>query len=262
MPAKHDPIPIIPTKAYSTLSAVARTLMETARLGIVRGPVGIGKSFALEQIAQDLSQGDDEVFLFESPSDKSKSIQRFYQKALFDLGFRGFGGADPFELFRGQMLRSFPFRTFKPRPRNLLIIDECQRLAPNLLETLRSAYDQGQSARNGMTEAPAFGILLVGNHHFLTRGGRSVAATFDALLSRAPINIDLSRSDAADIRAVARSHFPESEELCSNLAQLGVKHGSLREMAEAAALARNFAEGGQVTAAHLTKAMLLAGGAM
>lgn len=139
MSAKHDHIPIIPTRAYSTLGSVARALLETARLGIVRGPVGIGKSFALRQIWEELDQGDDQVFLVEAPADKSASIQRFYNKALFDLGFRGFGGSDPFEFFKGQMLRSYPFRSFKPQSRTLLMVDECQRLAPNVLETLRCA---------------------------------------------------------------------------------------------------------------------------
>lgn len=262
MSAKHDHIPIIPTRAYSTLGSVARALLETARLGIVRGPVGIGKSFALRLIWEELDQGDDLVFLVEAPADKSASIQRFYNKALFDLGFRGFGGSDPFEYFKGQMLRSYPFRSFKPQSRTLLIVDECQRLAPNVLETLRCAYDAGQRARDGQSDAPAFGVLLVGNHHFLTRGGRAVASTFDALLSRCPVNIDLSRPDAGEFRTLAKALFPDSEELSGAIALHGAKRGNLREMAEAAAMARNFAGGAPVAAAHLAKAMLSSGGAM
>lgn len=50
-----------------------------------------------------------------------------------------------------------------------------ERLAPNILETLRHAYDAGQLARDGMTDEPAFGALLVGNHYFLTRSGRAAA---------------------------------------------------------------------------------------
>lgn len=262
MTAKHDPIPIIPTRAYSTLASIGQTLLETARLGIVRGPVGIGKTYALRQVADDLTQGDDEAFLFEAPSDKSASVQRFYQKLLFDLGFGGHGGADPYEFFKGQMLRSYPFRTFKPRPRILLIVDECQRLAPNVLETLRSAYDKGQIARDHMGDAPAFGVLLVGNHHFLSRGGRAVSATFDALQSRAPINVDLSRPDAAEYRAVSRSLFPDSEELSAAIALHGAKRGNLREMAETVAMARNLANGSPLTSAHLAKAILFSGEAV
>lgn len=262
MTAMHPITPIIRTGAYSTLRETARAVLDTARLGIVRGQVGVGKTFALRQIEEELSQGDDQVFLFEAPSDKSKSINRFYQKALFDLGFGGFGGSDPFEFFKGQMLRSFPFRRYKPRPRILLIVDECQRLAPNILETLRHAYDQGQPARDGVADAPAFGILLVGNHHFLSKGGRAVAATFDALLSRCPINLDLPRPEAAEYLALAHSLFPESDGLRSALAKHGAKRGNLREMAEAHALAVHYAGGGQVSPIHLEKAMLFAGGAM
>ncbi|MBK8441737.1 MAG: hypothetical protein IPL38_20310 [Rhodobacter sp.] len=89
-----------------------------------------------------------------------------------------------------------------------MIVDECQRLAPNILETLRQAYDAGQFARDGDRDALAFGILLVGNHHFLTKGGRSVAMTFDALSSRCPLNIDPSRPNAAEYAALAGGAVP------------------------------------------------------
>ena len=160
------------------------------------------------------------------------------------------------------MLRSYPFRRAGQRKRILLIVDECQRLAPNILETLRHAYDAGQLARDGMTEEPAFGILLVGNHHFLTKGGRAVALTFDALLSRCPINVDLSRPEPAEFRALSEQLFPENEALCSALAKHGSKRGNLREMAEAHALARHYAGGGPISPLHLEKAMLFAGRAV
>lgn len=262
MSAMHPITPIIRTGAYSMLRETARTALETARLGIIRGPVGIGKTFALWQIADELSQGEDRVFLIEAPSDKSKAVKRFYQKALFDIGASGHGGADPFEVFAGYMLRSYPFRRLGQRPRILLIVDECQRLAPNILETLRQAYDAGQFARDGDQDAPAFGILLVGNHHFLTKGGRAVALTFDALLSRCPINVDLSRPEPAEYMALAEGLFPENDALRSALAKHGAKRGNLREMAEAHALARHYAGGGPISPIHLERAMVYAGGAV
>lgn len=262
MTAMHPITPIIRTGAYSILRDVCRTALETARLGIVRGPVGIGKTFALRQIAEELSQGDDGVFLIEAPSDKSKVVLRFYQSALIDIGVYGHGGADPFDVFTGYMLRSYPFRRIGRRNRILLIVDECQRLAPNILETLRHAYDAGQLARDGMTDEPAFGILLVGNHHFLTRGGRAVALTFDALLSRCPINVDLSRPDASEYLALSAQLFPESDALRSTLARHGTKRGNLREMAEAHALALHYAGGGPISPIHLEKAILFSSGAM
>jgi len=229
---------------------VARAAMETARLGI-------GKSFALRRIAEDLTQGDDQVLLIEAPSDKSQSVRRFYQKALFDLGFCGHGGADPFEVFMGYMLRSFPFRGYGPR--HLLIVDECQRLGPNILETLREAYDAGQIARDGDMEAPAFGIVLVGNHHFLTKGGRAVMMTLDALMSRCPVNFDLGRPGATEYRDLAAQLFPASQPLQERVAQFGQKSGNLRQMAEAAALSRHYAAGGEVDVRHLEKAILIGG---
>lgn len=261
MSAMHPISPIIRTSAYSRLREVARAALDTARLGIVRGPVGIGKSFALRQIEEELSQCEDRVFLVEAPADKSASVQRFYQKALFDLGFSGHGSSDPFGVFKGFMLRAYPFRRFGHRPRHLLIVDECQRLAPNILETLRNAYDGGQLARDFDSEAPAFGIVLVGNHHFLTKGGRAVMATFDALLSRCPMRIDLGRPDPAEYAALAAELFPDSDELRHAAARHGAKRGNLRELAEAAALARHYAGGGQISPIHLEKAILFASGA-
>ncbi len=107
MTAMHSITPIIRTGAYSILRDVSRAALETARLGILRGPVGIGKTFALRQIADELSQGGDVVFLVEAPSDKSKAVRRLYQATLFDIGACGHGGADPFDVFTGYMLRSY-----------------------------------------------------------------------------------------------------------------------------------------------------------
>lgn len=50
---------------------------------------------------------------------------------------------------------AYPFRRFGHRSRILLIVDECQRLAPNILETLRNAHDVGQWARDFDPDAPA-----------------------------------------------------------------------------------------------------------
>jgi hypothetical protein len=55
--------------------------------------------------------------LVEAPSDKRKSMQRFHQKAVVDLGMSGLGGADPSEVFKGFMLRDHPFHRFGCRPR-------------------------------------------------------------------------------------------------------------------------------------------------
>jgi AAA domain len=260
----HPITPIIRTSAYSMLSDTAQTLLAKAQLSIVRGHPGIGKSFALQQIETELSRGGDEIYLMEAPSDKSRSLDKFFRKALFDLGFYGHGGADPYEYFKGVMLRSFPFRTAGYRPRVLLIVDECQRLAPNILEALRGAFDGGRIARDEdlmcrTSEAPAFGILLVGNHHFLTRGGRDIAATFDALTSRGPI-INLARPEQGEYLKLAASLFPESDQLQTATARFGAKRGQLRSMANVAARAHHYAGSQTVSLIHLEKAILFEGG--
>jgi type II secretory pathway predicted ATPase ExeA len=245
--------------ASSILTDIASMVLETARLGIVRGPVGIGKTYALRLIADHLTKDSDKVLLIEAPSEKSQSVRRFYQNALFDMGYFGHGGADPFEVFLGHMLRSYPGQVGGER--KLLIVDECQRLGPNILETIREAYDAGQIMRDGDSSAPAFGVLLVGNHHFMTKGGRSVMMTLDALMSRCPVNHDLGRPQAEEYAALSAKLFPGSKALQDRAAKFGAKQGNLRQMAEAAALAHHYAGSGEVAAIHLEKAILLAGGA-
>lgn len=265
MTAMHPISPIIRTGAYSTLRGVASDLLATARLGIVRGQAGIGKTFALRQIRDELFQGGDQVFLFEAPPEKSKSVQKFFSKVLFELMADGHGGSDPFEFFQGMMLRSHPFRRRKPQRRILLMVDECQRLGANIIEALRGAYDKGTVARDEMTrwgdsDAPAFGILLVGNHHFLSKGGREIAATFEALRSRGPIRFDLGRPEAEEYLALSEQLLPDNEALRSALMKHGAKRGNLREMAEAYALARHYAGSGPISPIHLEKAILFSSG--
>lgn len=260
----HPVTPIIRTSAYSMLRDAAQSLLCKAQLSIVRGHPGIGKSFALQQIETELSRGEDEVYLMEAPSDKSRSLDKFFRKALFDLGFYGHGGADPYEYFKGVMLRSHPFRTGGHRPRVLLIVDECQRLAPNVLEALRGAFDRGRAARDEdlldrSSDAPAFGILLVGNHRFLTKGGRDMTATYDALISRGPL-IDLGRPDAAEYREFAATLFPDLAELQAVLVRFGAKRGQFRAIANVASRARHYANGQAVSLIHLEKAILIEGG--
>lgn len=249
----------IQTRSHARLLQAATVALETARLTIVRGPAGIGKTYALDLIEGELSGGGAQVFRVLASADKSASVKKFFEKAIFDLGLMGHGGSDPVDRLAGYLLRSYPFR--KNGPRVLLVIDECQHLTAKILETLRSIYDRGQRARDFDPDAPAFGMLFVGNPNFLTRGGKAERAAFEALLSRGPIEWELSRPPAQEYADLAAAFFPDAEDLQDVIRSYGESRRNLREMNEKFVLARHFAGGGQITMTHLQKAILLSSGA-
>ncbi|MBK8441736.1 MAG: hypothetical protein IPL38_20305 [Rhodobacter sp.] len=91
--------PLSSERGLFNASGNSPTALETARSGIIRGPVESGRLSPFGR-SRTSCRRDDHVFLIEAPSDKSKSIKLFYQKALFELGASGHGGADPFEVLR------------------------------------------------------------------------------------------------------------------------------------------------------------------
>lgn len=155
-------------------------------------------------------------------------------------------------------MQSYPFRPEGPRV--LLIIDECQHLDAKMIECLRALFDTGRYARDFDANRLAFGLLLVGNGHFLSRGGRAERAAFEALLSRCPIEVTLDRPSRDEIEALAQSFFPEEQAMRQALAEHGECHGNLRVMDTAVDMARHFAGGNELTLAHLQKAFLFAAG--
>ena len=50
----HHRKPIIPTVAHATLSHILREVAQGAGLALVKGPVGVGKTFALDAISGEL----------------------------------------------------------------------------------------------------------------------------------------------------------------------------------------------------------------
>ncbi len=248
---------IIETRTHAILRDMATTALSIGRLAIIRGPAGIGKSFALDRIAEELNEGQTQVLIVTATAANGRSIRKFFGDAIMQLGLMG-GGGEPEARFAGYMMRSFPFRRYSPKI--LLVIDECQHLAPNVIETLRGIYDLGKDARNGDSDAPAFGLLMVGNDRFLTRGGKSERAMFEALASRCPMEWELDRPTAEETAALAAAMFPDAQDCRDAIAAFGARCGTLREMAESYALADSFAGDGKVGMQELERALVLSMG--
>lgn len=247
----------IPTRTQAMLRDVVETSLAIGRLSIARGRAGIGKSFALETIAAELTQAEDEVLLITADAGNSGSDNKFFSHALLALGIMGNGASAPMDRLAGYLLRSFPFRGHGPR--KVLVVDEAQHLPPNLIECLRAIYDQGDEARNFDRNQPACGLVLVGNDRFLSRGGRSERAAFEALLTRAD-EYELTRPDRDELAELAALRFPTDAALRDELVAFGMKHGNFRQPDRAVDLARHFAGGGKVELSHLRQAMLVVGG--
>lgn len=254
MPQKHSAKTIIQTGAHSILYEAASLALETARLAIARGPAGIGKSFALTLLQDSLSNDRDTVLKFTATARNGKSWRRFFEEAALEFGLNGYGGQDPMERLERALMQSYPFR--RGGSRILLIIDECQHLDAKLIECLRALYDKGEFAHDFDSSQAAFGLLLVGNPHFLSKAGKAERAAFEALLSRCPIEVTLDRPEGSEYADLALSFFAAGDERGDALAEHGKRFGNLRVMATSYDLARHFAGSGQMTMVHLKKAFL------
>jgi DNA transposition AAA+ family ATPase len=248
----------IPTRAHAILRETVETALTLGRMGIVRGPAGIGKSYALELIAEELSRGDDEVMVITASAATGGAVTKFFGKALLTLGILGNGAVDPMERFERFMLHSFPFRGYGPR--KVLVVDECQHLKANVIECLRYIYDRGELARRFDADQPAFGLVLVGNGHFLTRGGNAERAAFEALLTRAAVEWELDRPPVEEIAALAQKLCRDQPDLQEAFKAFGAKCGNFRQPVEAVAIATHLAGEGPMTLTHLRRAFLLSGG--
>jgi type II secretory pathway predicted ATPase ExeA len=258
MRSRLYPNPIIQTATHTILKHAATAAMATAQLAIARGAAGIGKSFALTLVADLMSQVTDDVYLVTATARNGRSIKRFFEDAVLEIGIMGNGGTDPMQRLERALMASRPFRPGGPRI--LLVVDECQHLDGKVIECLRALFDNGRMARDFDPHQPAFGMLLVGNGHFLSRGGKAERAAFEALLSRCPIEVTLDRPTADEIRAFANAMFPDSPDLQAALAQHGQGHGNLRVMDTAMDLARLWASDDAITLDHLRTAFSFSAG--
>ncbi|WP_191569355.1 ATP-binding protein [Paracoccus yeei] len=160
----------IETGVGAMLSQVCQEVAEGAGLAVMRGAVGIGKSYALKRIIADLeAQGIDVVFLTATETIAGQ-VNAFMRAILTQYRTETASSADAEEALWTHLAG----RPFAPGGRQvLLIVDEAQKLAVRVLETIRDLYDRGDAAREGNTSAPAFGCVLVENPTFLGKAAIS-----------------------------------------------------------------------------------------
>lgn len=245
---------IIPTLSHQLLKSAVDVVVRTAGLGIVKGAVGIGKTFALRQIAEELTEEGVDVVMITSSPEIEGSIRSFCMAVAGDVGNHKRGAAEA--LF--DVLRGYPFRD-PPQPL-IFIVDEAQGLKSNVLEFLRGLWDRGDRARLISRNAPAFGLLLCGNETFLNKGGRASSAEFRPLKDRVTVNMTMPRPDPADYVALAKAMLPDNPEAQEELARGGAEAGTLRSIEKAYHFARIQAGEGDITAALIRNAFTLRGG--
>lgn len=248
--------PIIETVAGSILRNVIGDVLDGAGLGILRGPAGIGKSFALDLITEDLeAQGAVVVRVTASPP-TGGSINSFTRAVLSQYRIETGSTADGVEAL-AELLRGYPFRDVGPRI--VFIVDEAQELKPAVLETIRSLWDRGDHAREGYLTEPAFGWVLVGNEMFMGKGGNLRVAGFRPLMSRLTANVHLPRPDKKEIATLAAALFPQQTDLIRELEDLGAITGNMRSLGVAARQSRLAARGEPVTLDLLRRTIRMMG---
>ena len=246
----------IETGVGAMLSEVCREVAEGAGLAILRGSVGIGKSYAVKQVIPELeAQGIGVVFLTATETVAGR-VNAFLRAILAQYYTDTASSADAEEsLWR--LLAGRPFALGGQKV--LLVVDEAQKLTVRVLETIRDLYDRGDAAREGNSSACAFGCVLIGNPTFMGKGGAQRTASFETLISRLTHNIRLPAPNRAECIGFAGSIWQE-EALVRELADLGLAKGNLRSMAIAARRAEQIADGGQVGIPHLRQAIKMMGG--
>lgn len=249
-------MPIIETGVGSTIRQAAEQVLAGAGLGLLRGPAGIGKTFALDKIAADLQdEGEIVVRVTASPA-IGGSISAFARAILATYRMETTSTLDGVEAV-AELLTGYPFRPHSPRA--ILIVDEAQELKPTILETIRSLWDRGTNSRLELC-GPAFGCLLVGNDLFMGKGGNLRVASFRPLLTRVTHNLSLPRPSRAEHVAFAQALFPDAPELQAILAGFGEDAGNMRAQDVAARQSRLLAGSERVEAAHLRMAIRMMGG--
>lgn len=229
----HSRIPIIKTRAHTILSEVIREVAAGAGLALVKGPVGVGKTYALNLICDELEADGVSVVRVTSTPAIEGSIAAFVKEMLGEHAHQAPSTLDGLDTVWG-MLASYPFGSIPSRA--VLLVDEAQGLKSSVLEMIRGLWDRGELARLGDGRRPAFGCVLVGNSTFLGKGGNQRVASFRPLLSRVTHNITLPGPSRAEFQDLAAQIFPGADEaeMRADLDAFGAEMGNLRVMAIAA----------------------------
>lgn len=252
--------PTIDTAVFAIMREVIGDVLDGAGFAVMRGPVGIGKSYALRRIIAEIEEGGARVTYLAATGALQGKIAEFL-RALH--GRDGVSSAEGLEI-AFSMLAGYPFRSYGPK--SVLIVDEAQDLAAPIIAQLRGLWDRGDLARLGDPWCPAFGLVLVGNDQFLANGTRKERVDLLPLWDRVTANIRLPRPSKEEQAAFARALFPgdgaDADKLRAMVQAFGEDQGSLRAAAKAArqALIRAGQKGQALNADHLSFAIRMMGG--
>lgn len=245
----------IETETGETIKFVVRQVARTAGLGVIKGPVGIGKSHTLRRMITDM-QDEFRIIYIRSRPEIEGSIMAFASEALEQFGVFEGRTREAVQAL-GTLLGSYPFQEHH-RP-TVLVVDEAQGLKINVLETLRGIWDAGDSAREGNRFHPAFGMVLCGNRFFLGRTGRTKEMVYAQLMDRISLSRELTSPNSVEIHALAASLCPNDADAARELARHGETHGNFRSMVNAHRQARLLAGGAQVSAREIQSSIFMMG---
>jgi len=220
--------PIINTPALERLQVLVEQVAETAEMAIVKGPAGIGKSFAINHLRETTKSC--KIYTATARPEIAGRINGMASEILKPYGVYQPRMADCMEVV-WNLIASRPFSGYSTR--SVLIIDEAQSLLVPVLEGLRGLWDMGDDARLFGGHQLAFGLILVGNDMFLSRAGGLKKAAYEPLMTRVQYRLDLKRPTRADLEAFVKELPHVDHEIRAELVEIGMRRGSIRPVAKA-----------------------------
>ena len=237
-------IPIIETRVFKHLTHAVTNLATAAGLGIAKGPVGIGKTFAIDNMLPTLDSRGITAHVVTVTPEIEGSIVGFCNAAFEAIWHAGVteGRILPaIEILAEALLSGRPFGD--PARPLVLIVDEAQGLKTPLLETLCGVWDKGDRARRGRQDFPAFGLMLIGNDQFLSKRGRVRQAEYSPLRDRVTYNLPLPGPEEGELRQYANGVANGNPELATVLFDYGRRKGNYRAIQKALFQAQELGEG-------------------
>ncbi|SFF69192.1 ATP-binding protein [Roseobacter denitrificans] len=247
----RETIQPIDTTVYTTLDWQVRNLLKTAGLGIARGPVGIGKSYSINRLHDELEAEGVKVILATCAPSTEGSYQAFVKTILAERNVYHTGIVDCMEAFE-TLIMGNP-HGYIPQP-SILIVDECQGMRAPVLTMLRQLWDIGDPARlNG--KGTAFAMLLCGNNTFLNRSGIVREMDLHPLRDRLTMKVRLDAPDTAELDSIAQSFCPHDANALAELRKYGRKRSNVRAIAQAYRMAGTLSGAAPVSAQNVRDAI-------
>ncbi len=242
MQATLPDIPIIRTTVLKRIETLFELAADRAELVTVKGPAGIGKTFAIDHIAKNAKSID--VFTVTARTEIAGNIRWMANEILKPHRVQQFQTPESMEVVWNLVARR-PFAAYPSR--SVLIIDEAQALKPSVLESLRGLFDMGKMARAFGGQEPAFGMLLVGNSTFLNRAGGSSRAAYEPFLQRVEIQQEFGRPTRDDYELFVDGLPNLDPQSRNELVELGMSKGSIRAVWKVWRSATLMASGGSIS---------------